>query len=116
MKFNKIWGTTAKLFEQNNVEIHRIDIKKGGFCSKHYHNYKYNMFFVESGKLQVLVFRSDSSCTDQTILFAGENTIVKPGELHQFQADEDTIAYEIYWVQLENEDIVRSSSGGILSV
>ena len=29
----KIWGKTQGLFNKNNVEIHRIETNKGGFCS-----------------------------------------------------------------------------------
>ena len=38
----KIWGQTELVFANSNIEFHRIDIKKGGTCSKHKHNYKFN--------------------------------------------------------------------------
>jgi mannose-6-phosphate isomerase-like protein (cupin superfamily) len=109
----KIWGNTQCLFNHNNVEIHRISAKEGGYCSVHIHSQKYNMFYVESGKLKVTIYRHEEpSPTDSIILEAGMSTIVCPNEKHMFQALEDTIAYEIYYVELETADIVRFKEGG----
>lgn len=113
MKFNKIWGSTIPIFTKNNTEIHRIEIVPLGFCSKHSHRFKYNMFYIESGKLEVRQWQKDSELIDRTILSTGEQTIVSPGILHQFYALEKTIAYEVYWTALEGEDIVRETTGGI---
>ena len=52
-KQGKVWGQTQPLFNKNNVEIHRIETNKGGFCSKHKHEFKYNCFYVEKGKLKI---------------------------------------------------------------
>ncbi len=112
----KIWGNTACIFEKNNVEIHRINAKKGGYCSVHRHDHKYNLFFVERGELEVCVYRENSNnkIEDITILKDGESTYVEPGVLHKFSANKDTIAYEIYWVEI-GEDIIRESVGGIVT-
>lgn len=37
----KIWGNTATIFDKNNVQIARIEVKKGGYCSNHLHNHRY---------------------------------------------------------------------------
>lgn len=109
----KIWGNTKTLFNQNNVEIARIEAVKGGYCSEHKHEHKYNLFFVESGKMEVVIYRPDADAIieDRIILDKGESTYVEPGLYHKFSALEDTVAYEIYWVEL-NEDIVRRVVGG----
>lgn len=108
----KVWGKTQELFFKNNVEIHRIETKKGGFCSKHKHEHKFNAFFVESGKLKIKIWKNDYNLIDETIISSGEMTVVKPGEYHIFESLEDTIAFEIYWVELERNDINRESVGG----
>lgn len=113
MKFNKIWGKTEQVMDHHLFEVHRIHITKGGYCSKHLHNYKYNLFYIESGELEVRVFKADSGLTDRTILREGQRTVVKPRENHQFMALEDTVAYEIYWPEFLKEDIVRKSVGGL---
>ena len=36
----KVWGKTANIFSNPNFEVHRIEVNKGGYCSKHKHKYK----------------------------------------------------------------------------
>jgi len=114
-KESKIWGETRCLFSDNNVEVHRIKANKFGYCSIHKHSNKYNIFFVETGKLKVTIFRDDAGqkIEDITILGPEEMTVVGPGLLHQFEALEDTVALEIYYVKLNENDIIRESLGGI---
>tara|TARA_Y100000361_G_C10912254_1_gene214593 strand:- start:101 stop:463 length:363 start_codon:yes stop_codon:yes gene_type:complete len=111
-KQGKVWGVTQPLFNKNNVEIHRIETKKGGFCSKHKHQFKHNCFYVESGKLKVTAWKNDYDLVDVTILNTGEATTVPPQEYHIFEALEDSICYEIYWVEINKNDIVRENHGG----
>jgi quercetin dioxygenase-like cupin family protein len=113
MKSGKIWGETRDLFCKNNVEIHRIEVKKGGYCSKHKHDNKYNAFFIEKGKLKIKVWKNDYDLIDETILSNQEMSVVKPKEYHIFEALEDTIAYEIYWVELSQNDIIRDTCRGV---
>lgn len=108
----KVWGSTAKIFGGNNISIHRIETNKGGFCSKHKHEHKFNKFFVESGTLLVRTWKNDYALTDETIIEAGQSTVVKPGEYHQFESITDCVVYEIYWTQLDEDDIVRENVGG----
>ena len=110
----KIWGNTREIFNKNNVEIHRVDIKPGGYCSKHKHTAKFNMFLIETGELVVRIWKNDYDLVDSTYLLKGEQTVVKPGEYHQFEAQTHVVAYEIYWTELDQSDIVRESVGGEL--
>jgi quercetin dioxygenase-like cupin family protein len=111
-KQGKVWGSTQPLFNKNNVEIHRIETKKGGYCSKHMHEFKHNCFFVESGKLKITAWKNDYDLVDVTILIAGEATTVPPREYHTFECLEDCVCYEIYWVEISTSDIVRENHGG----
>ena len=75
----KVWGTT-ELVERNGVlEFHRIVTTKGGVCSKHLHEYKWNGFFVEKGKLLIRVWQKDYDLCDETILmnYIGRNFLKK---------------------------------------
>jgi len=111
--FNKVWGTTQKIFEQNGVQIHRITAKKGGYSSTHKHEYRFNMFYVEKGKLKILVKKNDYDLVDETIIADGQSTVAKPNEWHSFLAMEDTVAYEIYYGNVSDSDIVRENCGGV---
>lgn len=109
----KVWGKTQAIFKNSNFEFHRIEAKKGGFSSKHRHVYKFNAFYVERGKLKITIYETDYDLVDETIISTGELTIVKPGNYHKFEALEDTICYEIYWVELNHSDIERENVGGL---
>ena len=67
-KQGKVWGSTQPLFNKNNVEIHRIKTNKGGYCSKHKHEHKYNCFYVERGLLKITVWKNDYDLVDETML------------------------------------------------
>lgn len=108
----KVWGETSALFNKNNVEIHRIEANAGGYCSKHKHEHKANAFFVESGLLRIEVWQNDYDLVDTTYLERGNMLTVPAGVYHRFVAEEDTVAYEIYWVELDAKDIVREDHGG----
>jgi quercetin dioxygenase-like cupin family protein len=109
----KVWGETSLIEANSSLEFHRIEIKKGGVCSKHTHKYKWNGFYVESGKLKIRVWKNKYDLIDETILSPGQYTRVKPGEYHQFEAMEDTIAFELYWANFDHDDIERENVGYI---
>lgn len=111
MKQGKVWGETEEIFNRNNVSINRIEAKKEHCCSKHYHQNKYNIFYVESGKLLIEDWQKDYDLVDKTILKAGESCEIPPGHYHRFTALEDTIAFEIYYVLLDSRDIHREDCG-----
>jgi len=111
MKAGKVWGQTELIHANGVLEFHRIEAHKGGVCSKHKHKYKWNGFFVESGKLIIRAWKNDYELIDETILLPGDFTRVKPGELHQFEAVEDTVAFELYWAEFDHNDIERDTVG-----
>ena len=111
MKAGKVWGTTELLEANGAMEFHRIEMKKNGVCSKHMHKYKWNGFFVESGKMRVKVWQKDYDLIDETIIGPGQYTKVKPGLYHLFECLEDGVAFEIYWAEFAHNDIVRETTG-----
>jgi len=109
----KVWGLTDLIHKNGVLEFHRIEIKKGGKCSKHKHKFKWNGFFVESGKLLIRAWKNDYDLVDETILKDGDFCQIKPGEFHQFEALKDTIAFELYWAEFNHDDIERESVGSL---
>ena len=57
MKAGKIWGQTELIHANGVLEFHRIKFKAGYKCSEHEHKYKWNGFYVESGRM--LITQSD---------------------------------------------------------
>ena len=112
MKAGKVWGETELVLQTPFVEFHRIWIKAGGYCSTNKHEFKWNMFYVTSGKLQIHVHKNDYDLVDTTELGPNEWTTVKPGEFHSFEAVDDTLAFEVYYPEPLSTDIIRKTVGG----
>ena len=111
MKAGKIWGQTELIHANGVLEFHRIEYKAGYKCSEHEHEFKWNGFFVESGKMIVRVWQNDYDLVDETLLLPGDFTQVKPGCIHQFEGVEDGVAFELYWAEFNHNDIKRRSVG-----
>lgn len=113
IKAGKIWGKTEEIHSNGVLEFHRIEFKAGYKCSEHEHRFKWNGFFVESGKMIVRVWQDgeQSGLVDETVLEAGDFTQVKPGKIHQFEGVEDGVAFELYWAEFAHDDIVRRTVG-----
>ena len=107
----KVWGNTKLLLANGVLEFHRIYAKAGGVCSKHAHEFKWNGFYVEEGSLLIRIWQKDYDLCDETVLQSGDFTTVKPGLYHQFEALENTIAFELYWAEFNHNDIVRETVG-----
>lgn len=114
MKQGKVWGSTQPLIQNPLFELHRIEFKAGFKCSEHYHKHKINYFYVESGRMLVKVWqdKEQTGLVDVTQLGPGEATMVMPGLFHQFEGVEDGVAFEVYWTELNHNDIVRRTIGG----
>ncbi len=116
MKAGKIWGQTELIHANGVLEFHRIEYKAGYKCSEHEHEFKWNGFFVESGKMIVRVWQNDYDLVDETLLLPGDFTQVKPGCVHQFEGVEDGVAFELYWAEFNHNDIRRRSVGRSVGV
>ena len=112
-KEGKVWGLTELLIQSPNIELHRIKVDTGGYCSQHKHQSKINAFYVISGELEIQRWKEYGLC-DSTHLFAGDPPCIVPaGEMHKFIAHQETEALELYWTELKHTDIVRENVGGI---
>jgi mannose-6-phosphate isomerase-like protein (cupin superfamily) len=110
-KAGKIWGQTELIHANGVLEFHKIDYKAGGVCSKHKHQFKWNGFYVVSGKMKIRVWQKDYDLVDETVLGPGDFTRVKPGLMHSFEGIEDGVAFELYWAEFNHDDIQRESVG-----
>ncbi len=111
MRQGKDWGSTTEFFRNAIVSAHHLEIKKGGFCSEHIHEHKYNLFYVISGELELTIWR-DEKMKDMTVVTAGQTTAIPPGFWHKFRGLTDVQCIEIYQVLLIEPDIERRTQGG----
>jgi len=111
----KLWGEKEVLNINDTSQLDFLIINKGGYCSKHKHFHKYNLFYVVTGVLKITLYLKDGGVRDYII---GDECpkrkfIVRPGTFHKFKALEDTECIEFSYVKYSSEDIVREDTGGI---
>lgn len=107
----KCWGTTECLLELPMIQVHRINFVKGGNCSVHYHNGRYNAFYVLEGRLEIQGW-TERGALVVDLLSPGELHVVPPGVKHRFRGNTDGRALEIYFPgEMSTHDIVRLSQG-----
>ena len=111
-KQGNVWGESSPLFSKNNVEVHRILARRDGRSSRHRHAHKFNLFYVESGCLRVVI-EQPYNLADITFVRKHESCVVAPGLWHRFEAMEATLAFEIFWTELDPADIERDGHGGM---
>ena len=107
----KVWGKVQRIISKEMFEVNRIEIVEGGYCSEHKHQYKYNGFYVESGELKITTW--DNDLVQNVMLFSGDYLQVEPNVSHKFNAVSNVVCYEIYWVQISEDDIQRGMKGGV---
>lgn len=114
-KQGKHWGETTEFFRNSLVSAHHLSIKAGGYCSKHRHTHKYNLFYVMSGSLLIEIWRDNAGLgqPDRTLVTEGQATAVAPGFYHRFQAVKKAEVIEVYQVLLNEPDIERLDQGGV---
>jgi len=120
LSFRKSWGIRTPLLEHDTVRIDHAHIRKGGHCSKHYHETQSNLFYVVYGKLQVDLFRMGDGagefyCYYSRTLELGDSMEVPRGVWHKFRALEETDMIEIYRSPCSESDIQRDpfDKGGL---
>jgi len=107
----KSWGFTESLVEKPFLEYNACFAFKGGYSSLHYHETKRNTFFVHEGALAIVSFTPSGE--DIITLTRGESYHVERFIPHYFQALAPTTFFELYTGDIEKDDIIRISEGGL---
>ena len=91
-----------------------LHIVQGKKCSWHYHQLKDEVFYVQSGAVEVLYSYDDNIETaDLILLTKGDKFHVPPGMRHRMEALQDTELYE-FSTQHFDEDSHRVIAGDTL--
>lgn len=113
----KVWGTTESVVLTQSIQIDRIVVSEGGFCSWHFHQNKSNGFYVVQGALEI-EWDDGHSASRKRISPDIPFLEVAEQKCHRFRGlAAQTIAFE-YYIARENatidiHDIVRLEDGGI---
>lgn len=104
----KCWGERVNIFKNDLCEVSILKLKGGMRCSWHYHNHKFNKFYVLSGEVILVTEFGEIG------IRPGEMFMTKPTEKHEFRVGMDSVMIEIMYVFYDTEDIVRHDIGGLI--
>ena len=108
---SKGWGFEKWIVNKKEYCGKVLYFVKGKRCSWHYHKLKDEVFYVQSGRIQVLYSdRDDLNAAREVILGPGDNFHVYRGLRHQMIALEDTELFE-FSTQHFDEDSHRIKKG-----
>lgn len=112
---SKPWGTSRLVYLDGEVQVARISVVPGGYCSKHLHRWKSNTFVVLSGELIVNV---QTESGEIAVLCQPGVPLTVPDEVkHWFHARTKVEAIEVYHATgsgaVDPRDIARFSEGGV---
>lgn len=107
----KGWGFEKWIVNNSEYCGKLLYFVKGKRCSWHYHKLKDEVFYVQSGKLQVFYSDDDNIETAKSVILEkGDNFHVYRGLKHQMLALQDTELYE-FSTQHFDEDSYRIIKG-----
>ena len=105
----KVWGFKIRMLETATTVVDLLTLKKGGFCSWHYHDFKYNLFIVLEGK--VLIETEDYT----KVLVKNDYYAVSPKIKHRFIAKSKAKLMEVMYTNpVLEDDIIRLHQGGLI--
>ena len=101
---NKGWGYEKWITNNSNYCGKLLFFYAGKKCSWHYHKLKDEVFYIQSGKVQVLYSEKDNRLEAKSIILnPGESFHVGVGIRHQIQALENTELFEFSTTHFESD-------------
>lgn len=104
---HKSWGVKTELFKNDLCEVSILDLDANQRCSWHYHQYKWNQFYVIFGCIEIAT-EDGVSKVDKGHVFT-----TNPMQKHEFRTPYGkALVQEVMYVRYDCEDIIRESRGG----
>lgn len=100
----KVWGHEEWIVNREYCGK-KLVLKKGFACSMHYHRNKDETFYINKGK--VLLILND----EKSIMLPGDSLLVEPGMKHKFIGLEDSEIIE-FSTHHEDSDSYRDDESG----
>jgi quercetin dioxygenase-like cupin family protein len=111
---DKAWGRVRHIFDTPQCAVSVLEVERGGYSSRHFHEYRVNRFLVQSGCIEVVEY--DGASEKRTRLNPGDVHDVNAGIVHKFDVIESGIVVEVYWpaIGVSFKDIKRLDIGGLV--
>ena len=115
---DKVWGRVWHLFQSEQAATSFLFLRKGTYCSKHYHEERVNVFAVIRGQVLVETWNDEGDYLSPWVLTGGGVFTVQEKVPHRFRVLEDSEMVEVYYPEKEGgkvrfDDIVRLEEGGV---
>ena len=122
------WGKWTRLYQDEQVELRKLKVVEGGYCTLHYHEHQSNQFAVVQGRLVLRLYHQPEAVEVDIKLAAEVDTIIDitpgtssglvlPGRIHCFHAHTPVVAYELIVATGDNpldpNDSVKLGEAGI---
>lgn len=113
---SKCWGNTRRVGIGSHWDIHYLQLVQGGYCSRHRHTNKWNLFYVASGRVAVEFFNDGESEPYKIVEIGPDERLTVPSRVwHRFRVLENGSMIEVYWPDRWNpDDIERAEEGGFI--
>ena len=111
----KVWGRVQHIFYDDEVGISHLEVVKGYRCSKHYHVERSNLFCVQTGRVEIVVWVN--LMPEYYRLKEGDVLLVPSGLQHEFRVLESGRMIEVYQIDgvvgvCSQDHIIRENTGG----
>ena len=114
----KSWGWETWYFNTEDFCMKELFVKKGKYCSFHYHKLKKELFFIKSGKIDLRYGWEDCKIDDVFDIRLAKLETLEEGDhfyipnllRHRFYALKDTYIIETS-TQHSEEDVYRIQKG-----
>lgn len=104
--YPKGWGRELWIFNSEKYCGKILEFKEGKKCSWHYHEIKDEVFFVQSGRMEIAYsWENDLELAKRIVLEKGESFHVPTGLRHQMMALEKSELFEISTMHVESDSI-----------
>ena len=112
----KTWGRSVRRYIDSYYQVEEIFVDAGGYSSVHQHTRKSNRFLIVSGALRINRYDRNLKLSYSEVIDPQGVCIVQPLIRHQFVAETEVHAYELYedpTGRLDAEDITRFTQNGV---
>jgi len=113
----KVWGEEVWLYNGEPCGVNLcgklLKLKQDHYCSLHCHKKKFEVFWLMSGKVKMIIQKADESQTHTWIMNPGDSQVIPIGMFHSFSGVVDSILVEFSTHHEENDSYRRTQSGVI---
>lgn len=114
----KCWGRTREVVVSDFYSKHELEVKSGGYCSLHYHNFRANRFIIQTGRVEVVELYGPMV---KRFMLGPDNRHDVPSLIpHMFIVYENGTMLEEYYSdrggEVRTDDIFRIVQGGTLDL